>query len=447
MKMLMVWLARAAPVLDAAFPELPEGALLWRGRFESAVEKFDRAPKMATFGEALAEVEVACDEGTHTVTVTTTRRYEDAVFHPENIAERAFITRAVEGFASLAKHSLGENERDALVARIVPDPAAREMHAFVVHQYRDEVRDSLPSSPLTIDREDDAAFRFGLGWRVRSRSEGNEIAGKEACISFLNALVRHVEDELCAEICRYGREATVMLALKNHESAALERDWWNRTASAVLALREDKDAARDTMARHEFRLAGTFQTSRILIEFALSECPLAGSPPPGELDFSRLMARVAFIQQAGGWSDAIRWDVMEPRVRISSLGDVFVNYDFIDNVLIPFGRAGSDLRVDEAVKGYSKNLEQPGGAPKSSQGSLEEPFRAAWDEQFDVTFDATRQFIDAIEQLGRERGEAVFTIPRSELVAARYEGGPVAGADKLLKAWSLVPRAGHTGRL
>jgi hypothetical protein len=201
------------------------------------------------------------------------------------------------------------------------------------------------------------------------------------------------------------------------------------------------------MARHEFRLAGTFQTSRILIEFALSECPLAGSPPPGELDFSRLMARVAFIQQAGGWSDAIRWDVMEPRVRISSLGDVFVNYDFIDNVLIPFGRAGSDLRVDEAVKGYSKNLEQPGGAPKSSQGSLEEPFRAAWDEQFDVTFDATRQFIDAIEQLGRERGEAVFTIPRSELVAARYEGGPVAGADKLLKAWSLVPRAGHTGRL
>jgi hypothetical protein len=249
MKMLMVWLARAAPVLDAAFPELPEGALLWRGRFESAVEKFDRAPKMATFGEALAEVEVACDEGTHTVTVTTTRRYEDAVFHPENIAERAFITRAVEGFASLAKHSLGENERDALVARIVPDPAAREMHAFVVHQYRDEVRDSLPSSPLTIDREDDAAFRFGLGWRVRSRSEGNEIAGKEACISFLNALVRHVEDELCAEICRYGREATVMLALKNHESAALERDWWNRTASAVLALREDKDAARDGAAR------------------------------------------------------------------------------------------------------------------------------------------------------------------------------------------------------
>lgn len=440
-KMLMVWLARAAPVLDAAFPNLPEGALLWRGHFESAIEEFDDAPKMATFKEALAEVEVACDAGRRTVTVRTSRRYEHALFHPENIAERAFVTRAVDGFAALAKHSLDEDERDALVAQIIPNTAAREMHAFLVHQYRDGVRGSLPASPLTIDREDDAAFRFGLGWRVRSRSEGNEIIGKDACISFLNALVRHVEDEFCAELRQYDRRATVMLALKNHESAALERDWWNRTASAVLALREDKDAARDTMARHEFRLAGAFQASRILIEFALCECPLAGSLPPGELDFSRLMARVAFVQQAGGWSDAIRWDVMEPRVRISSLGDVFVNQDFIDNVLIPFGRAGSDLRVDEAVKGYSKNLEQPGGAPKSPQGSLEEPFRAAWNEQFDVTFDGTRQFIDVVERLGRARKEAVFAILRSELLGAKHEDRLVTGADELLKAWTLAPRA------
>ena len=440
-KMLMVWLARAAPVLNAAFPALPEGALLWRGRFESALEKFDHSPKMATFEEALAEVGMVCDENTHTVTVTTSRRYEDAVFHPENIAERAFITRAVEGFAALAKTPLSQTERDALIARIVPDTAAREMHAFVVHQYRDEVRDSLPKKPLTTDREDDAAFRFGLGWRVRFRSEGNEIAGKEACTSFLNTLVRHVEDELCAELRLYDREATVMLALKNHESAALERDWWKRTASAILALREDKEAARGTMARHEFSLAGAFQASRILIEFALCECPLAGGLQPGELDFSRMMARVAFIQNAGGWSDAIRWDVMEPRVRISPLGDVFVNYDFVDNVLIPFGRAGSDLRVDEAVKGYGKNLDQPGAAPKSSQGSLEEPFRTAWNEQFDVTFDGTRLFIDAVEMLGRKRGQAVFTIPRSELIAARFEDAPVAGADKLVEAWSLAPRA------
>ncbi|WP_375415051.1 hypothetical protein [uncultured Bradyrhizobium sp.] len=441
MKMLMVWLARAAPVLDAAFPNLPEGALLWRGHFESATEEFDHAPKVATFGEALAEVKVACDADYRTVTVNTSQRYEDAVFHQENIAERALITRTVEGFAALAKNVINENERDALVARIIPDTAAREMHAFVMHQFRDGVRESLPASPLTIDREDDAAFRFGLGWRVRSRSEGNEIIGKEACISFINALVRHVEDALCAELHRYDRRATIMLALKNHESAALERDSWSRTASAVLALRQDKDAARDTMARHESRLAGAFQASRILIEFALCECPLVGGESPGELDFSRLMARVAFIQHVGGWSDAIRWDVMEPRVRISSLGDVFVNYDFIDNVLIPFGRAGSDLRVDEAVRGYGKNLEHPGAAPKSSQGELEEPFRAAWNEQFDVTFDDTRQFIDAIERLGRERGEAVFAIPRSDLIAARYEDRPVAGADKLVGAWSLIPRA------
>jgi hypothetical protein len=39
------------------------------------------------------------------------------------------------------------------------------------------------------------------------------------------------------------------------------------------------------MAHHEFQLNGAFQASRLVIEFALCECPLAAGRKPGRLDF------------------------------------------------------------------------------------------------------------------------------------------------------------------
>ena len=202
-KLLMVWLARMAPVLEVALPGLPEGALCWRANFKDPISAFKDPLQLATLEEALADIRFDCDEATKTVTVTVGRRYEEAIFHPENIAERALITRSVEGFAVLAASPLNLSERDAFVAQIIPDTAAREAHAVREQQFRDRFRGSLPDSPLTIDTEDDAAFRFGLGWRVRAREAGSEIRGKEACTTYLNAVVRFVEEDLCAALHHY----------------------------------------------------------------------------------------------------------------------------------------------------------------------------------------------------------------------------------------------------
>ena len=117
------------------------------------------------------------------------------------------------------------------------------------------------------------------GWEsdgAPTEEEGGNIRGKDACTAFLNDVVRLVEDELCNELRRYYRAATIEFALKNHESAAAERDWWSRTASAVLALRDNSEATRAAIANHEFQLNGAFQASRLVIEFALCECPISG---------------------------------------------------------------------------------------------------------------------------------------------------------------------------
>jgi hypothetical protein len=422
-KMLMVWLARTASVLECALRGLPAGPLLWHAKFEGAASEFEFDLQSVGFEEAKTDIRISADAARRTVSLVMGNRYEAAIFNVENVAERAFVTRGIQGFVELAGRALDSRQIGLLINQIIPDTAARETHAFRMQQFRDYVRDSVPRSPIVIDR-DDATFRLGLGWRVQKREEGGDIRGKENCTTFLNKLVRLIEDELCTDLRQYDRRKTLRLALENHESAAMERDHWNRTASAVLALRSDKTAARKAIADHELRLNGAFQASRLLAEFAICECPLAGGLDPGHLDFSRFMAKVSFILHAGGWSDAIRWDVMEPRVKVAALGDIFINHDFIENVVEPFTRAGTDMRLDEAVKVYPKHLGIPGNE-SSAEASLDHEFLVAWKDQFSVTFDETRQFIDAVEDLGYQAKRAVFETPKSALSRARFNGEPL----------------------
>lgn len=420
-KMLMVWVSKAAPVLEEALPDLPTGPVCWCTKFEGELGHYDDDPTTISFEQAKDEIVTEVDAASRTVTLVLGNRFEAARFNAENIAERAFVWRAVEAFAKLGGRELSVTELETLVSRIVPDAAARQLHAFRSQQFRDHVRESIPSAPITIDGDDDAALRLGLGWRVRSREEGADIRGKDQCTVYLNAVVGAVEDKLCEDVRQFDRRALIEFALKNHESAAADRDQWHRTAAAVLSLHEDKEATLKVIADHDFKLNGAFQASRLIVEFALSESPLTGGRKPGVLDFGRLMAKASFIQHVGGWSDAIRWDVMEPRVRITPLGDIFVNHDFIDSVVVPFGRAGSNLRIDESVRNYAKNLEEPKIAP-AVETIFEPTFLDAWKEQFGISFDETRKFVDLVEDLGTQAEMAVLTLPRSKILNGKIEG-------------------------
>ena len=437
-KMLTVWVSRTAPVLEVALPDLPTGPLCWRTKFEGRLGQFEDDPDRLTFEDARAEIASEIDVPNRTITLVLSPRFEAARFNAENVEERAFVWAGVEAFAKLAGHALSASQIGALIERIVPDPGARQLHAFRTRQFRDYVTNSIPRIPLTIDGDDDAAFRLGLGWRVRKREDGSDVQGKEQCTAYLNALVRDVEDEICAEVRQFNRQEIIEFALKNHKSAAVDRDRWHRTAAAVLALHEDKEAALNVMFHHDAELNGVFQTSRLLVEFALSESPLTSGQKPGYLDFGRLMAKAAFVQHVGGWSDAIRWDAMEPRVRVTALGDIFVDHDFLDSVVVPFSRAGSDLRIDESVKNYAKNLEEPTVTP-TSEIKFESEFLDAWREQFGASLDETRKFIDFVEDFGRQSSLAVFAAPMSTLLNAKWHGEQIdpARAAALIESLSF----------
>jgi hypothetical protein len=414
-RMLKTWLCRIAPLLEKELPQLPTGALVWRVKFEGEIgdKEGDGKREFMSFEAALSTLTVEATG--RSVALVATPDFENAIFHPENIAERALVYRTVEGFAALAGRSLSTDGLEGVVREIVQNASARQSHAFAARRFRDFVRDSVWRKPITIDADDAAVIKLGLGWGSRDPKLGGDIQGKQACTEYLNLVVRLLEDELCQDLRELDRRSVITFALTNHESAIYDRDNWNRTAAAVLALHKDKEAALRTMAEHQGELNAVFQSTRLLVEFAICECPLTGGREPGQLDMSRLMAKVLEIAGLGGWSDAIYWDAMEPRLRVTPLGDIHGNVTFHKEILAPYGRAGADLTVQRNVEDYAENLSEP-EAKETDTSKFAPEFVEALEEQFGAPFDGIRKFIDALEDVGMEQKRAIVVARKSILL-------------------------------
>ncbi len=242
--------------------------------------------------------------------------------------------------------------------RIVLEGHARDTHHFHARDFRDHIQSCLPTEPIQIDPIDAATLRLGLGWKVRNRDGGAEIEGMEACTAFLNALVKNVEDDVCAELRAFDRLGMVTLAIENHEATMLDRTTWHRTAAAMLSLHGDA-AAKPIIAERTARNNSVLLASRALAEIANCECPLNEGLAPGKLDLSRMMAKVMLSVMLGGWSDAIYWDAIAPTIRVTPLGDVHVDSTFFEQIMQPFGRMISDDAVEDAIDQYASNYKDP----------------------------------------------------------------------------------------
>lgn len=414
------WLARVAPALDGV-TGLPPTPLLWRVIFESANHDGAQPQMLSTENEAKAAIFVEVDRERGVVTTRLTEAWTIAQFHPRNIAEHALFEALVGGIAQLAG-----TDRATLVAAAVPqiiaNEHARHGHAFAVRDFRDNVRPDLDGKVITIAREDDALLRLGLGWRVRERTAGGQVEGWDDCRAFLTDLVRWLEDNLLARLRQFDRRAILAMLLRNHEVSAFDRDVWKRTSAAMLALHGETAETLATITDHEFKLNAVFHATRIVVEMAICACPIdGGATKPGRIDLARLMAQASLLVQVGGWSDAMRWGLMKPELRITPLGDVHADFGFVDAILMPHGRVVSEGRIEQAVTTYGDNLrDRP--VEVSVAGRLEPAFEQAWVEQFGATIDQTRILIDWVEQLGLDAGKAVLTIRWS-----RFTGIEAAG--------------------
>jgi hypothetical protein len=273
-KMLGVWLKRAAPILDDAYANLPPGPLMIEVTFAEIVG-LTRMPVKSPDLEGLRSLfRISAEVGSPQIGIQVERGFDDGLCRPENYAERTLIEKIVQAVAIVGGEALDKGKQESLVAIICPDTEARFMHRFEARSFRDHMRAEPPDDAILIDKMDDALSRIGLGWRVRAREAGSEITGVQECTEFLKQVVKTELDDLCMLLHGLDRTSFVTDVLLNHESAAMNRDNWKRTARASLGLHEDKEAAVRTIAEHQARLNAVFLATRVLLEAGICECPV-----------------------------------------------------------------------------------------------------------------------------------------------------------------------------
>jgi len=413
-QMVGVWLSRAAPLLDS-MRGLPAGPILWEVVFEGDMSDRRIVRSRSTYDQARAAVRSEAFPDKNSITTVVSAEFDRALFHAENIAEKALVGAFVHGVAQLAEHPEPGKFEQALLPQIVTGPNARHCHAFAQRGFRDHVRtDEAGSRLVRISREDDAYTRLGLGWSVRDRLLGSKISGKSDCMAFLNLLVRQLEDQLIEGLHGFDRRQMLELLLSNYELAIDDRDRWQFTSSALLALHGRTSGTMKRIVEAEQRLNAVFQATRILVEIGICECPLDGGKQPGRLDLSLLMAQAVLLFEIGGWSDAIRWEVMQPELRVRPLGDVHANFDFVKTIIQPHAQVTGQKRVERAVVGYAENLKER-DIITSVVEQIDPVFAAAWEDQVGATIDEVRLFVEAIELLGIAGKRSVIAVPRKAL--------------------------------
>lgn len=436
-----LWLARTVPTLETRLT-LPEGPILWDITFEGDFTDRRMIQDRLDYAAARASITIDVDKARSTIATRIGPDFDKALFHPENIAERALVSSLAAGAAMLAGHDDPAGVEAELLPLLIHDPAARHSHAFAQRGFRDHVRaNDAGRNVIKISREDDAYTRLGLGWSVRDRASGPTILGKSETTAFLNSLVTRLEDELIDALRGFDRRRMLERLLQNHELAIDDRDRWTRTSSALLALHGRTTDTFKRLMGADQSLNAVLQSTRVLVEMAICECPLAGGARPGRLDISLLMAKASLLFEIGGWSDAIRWDVMKPDVRVTPLGDVHANFDYYEEIIIPHASVTNQERIERAVTGYAKNLEERVTAD-SVVSELDRTFARALEEQMGGTIDDLRLFTDAVELIGIEQEAKVITLERTrfESLTVGAVELPAETANRILQTLTLVSR-------
>lgn len=438
--MLCFWLKRAAPILDKAYPSLTNAPILFHITFEEMPGE-TRSVVARSADDLRSLIEVSTEAGSAIIRIGIGRGFADGFAQPENIAERALAEAMVSGVAAAGGEDANSGKIQDLANRICPNPEMRWIHRFEARAFRDYITDEIGGPPTLLDPLDYAAPRIGLGWKVRSRESGGEISGIADCTSFLNGVVRVLLDELCALLQNLDRHSFLSEVILNYEAAAHDRDVWSRTARANLAIHEDKEGAIRGILKHQGGLNHCFLSSRILLEAGNCECPPRADQAAGRLDLSKAMSLAALAHHLGGWSDAIYWGAIEPRVRIAPLGDVHINHEFMDNVYEPFGRAVGEVLVKHDTEAYSR-LYSPVGELPSARSLLGDKFFAAWEAEFGVSFDGMRRFLDELERVDLGPVRALVEYSRSELarLLAASSGISLDNALVSLDFFTLAPR-------
>lgn len=358
----------------------------------------------------------------------------------DNLSEQALILSLVSficGFNPAA-------EIDKVLQKIIESPAARFIHFFVAKNYREYfIKDK--TDPIYIEQTDENNIKLNFGWNCRKRSEGNIIEGKESCKNYLNKMVEFTWRIIKSKLEFLNRELLIESLLINMEYAHHQKQRWERTYKANLAIQKDKENLRAVVNDKIGRINAVSMSTRLIIEMAICESPLNGGRKPGKLDIQELICLASMMHHLGGLSEAINYDAVEPRLIISTFGDILYDHDFEDIIVKTYSSAVNEKLLASIIEDYPNYLfeQQPTG---TVDHLFEDKFMSSWIDEFGFSVDDARFFRDKLENYGFELNKLVYKISHKELLKL-FDEEKQETIDNIIKglviphrsSWTIIP--------
>ena len=326
----------------------------------------------------------------------------------ENYSEQSMVN------AFLNYLSLDPKSIDILLKEIFINEDARLFHLFKAHKYREQF-DISEKKPISIHQIDEQIIKLNLGWSCKKREEGNIVEGINECTKYLNSLMEVVWKKLQSSLKLIEREDLIRRLLINYEYSDKEKDMWRITFKSNLALHEDKNNLYQVAINKISEYNAISLSSRLVIEMAICECSVNCGKSVSKLDIQELLSLASFMHLIGGLSEAIKYEAINPRIVISSFGDILFEQSFNEMIMQKFGYKTNQKILDYESTKYSKKFEEKEYS-KETNHLFEKDFMEAYIDEFGYTIDDARLFLDFLEDYGLKINKLVYSITYNELI-------------------------------
>lgn len=384
--------------IEALYPQAPHGAVEIRLNLSEIVVPVNYVDPSTDV--AIGEPEVAANVGRRTVEIKFPSDFLKHFQQPENAGEKLFLRSVAKGLISLHQGETGsvdETILDIVMNKVIGVSGMRVLHLFHTYFPIEYLLARQDHKPVFLAHEDYVFSKLRLSDGCTALRSNTIIDSKSECNDFLHKIVDKVWKQLRDLLRQLDRASVIREALGVHEAVIHDREHWNRTARAVLALYAPMENAVAVAQRREQDRNQVALPARTILEMAICECPKAGGRSVSLWQLDDLLAKSALLLEAATDSDAVRNDLIQPRVYLHANGEYTVDRDFHNTVIRPFLTAYFREEFEGAARDYTKlyRHKRPGARTRADK-VFGTDFITAFRTEFGLTPD---EAVDGLAEL------------------------------------------------
>jgi|GEM_PF-2947286 len=375
-----------------------------------------------------------------TLEITLLEGYLMGFHQHNNFAEGNIVRLLIETVSKKIMLVPDENTQEEIFRAVVKNDIGKSIHMYSARFFIDYVKASLPN-PITLDGFDYASSKIGMGW-IGSVNKGtfSYIEGKTECTDYLQQLTFHLYLQIKSGLHDINKSQLINFLLLQIEAIDADSVHWQRTFPAIRGLHLDQDNVYDVVTKKISSNGAALTAIRILLEMSICEATNSSTRPPNELDVSKLIVFATSIFEYGNLSDAIHFEMVNPTIRITALGDIHFDHSFYHLVVAPYGNQMQSKLIDRAAKKY-ENYYSEDEFDLTPDKSDDDDFEDAWQDEYGLNFEKMGKILDVLDSIGIEKGMAIFTLSEQALLAsAKQERINEEELNVFLSAYTMISR-------